>query len=64
MEEDRGFSGSGSCSGSGLGNVDLGSGGSLVVVDDDIEDFSSPEDNNNAKGKNDTTIFLFNVSVY
>jgi hypothetical protein len=30
--------------------VDLGL-GPVVVVDDDIEDFSSPKDNNNAKGK-------------
>ena len=40
--------------------MDLGSGsglGSVVVDDDDIEDFSSPEDNN-AKG-NIFSIYLF-----
>ena len=41
--EDNGLSGFGKCK----SRVDLGS---VVVDDDDIEDFSSPEDNN-AKGK-------------
>ena len=57
--------------GCSLGTVDLGSGngkstvefcsgsglGSVVVDDDDIEDFSSPEDNN-AKGKSIESVYL------
>ena len=57
--------------GGSLGTVDLGSGngkstvefcsgsglGSVVVDDDDIEDFSSPEDNN-AKGKSIESVYL------